>query len=238
MGKARVQQPQASGTKPSTTSATTASMGRHDSLSGSEPCISMVTDIPCCPIVPPVSLDVNGVGHKGASGTSSCLPNQGASLSGDPPPPLGSHQPVVLQQPYATPSMVGGGGGATTPSQPQSPAHQASQQQDGPGGSGSGGGGGLGESDGEGPPRVEFVDRTIKTLDEKLRNLLYQEYAPSAPSSTASDLQGFSTEGVSSPLVSDSQTITEGGLSRKGELLVKMHRVCAHVYSDWGSRRV
>uniref|UniRef100_A0AAZ3S6N4 non-specific serine/threonine protein kinase n=1 Tax=Oncorhynchus tshawytscha TaxID=74940 RepID=A0AAZ3S6N4_ONCTS len=211
VGKARMLQPQASGTKP-TTNSTTAAVGRH------EPCVSMVTDIPCCPIVPPVSLDVNGVGHKGASSSSSCLPNQGASLSGDPPP-LGSHQPVVLQQPYATPSMVGGGGGATTPSQPQSPAHQASQQQDGPGGSGSGGGGGLGESDGEGPPRVEFVDRTIKTLDEKLRNLLYQEYAPSAPSSTASDLQGFSTEGVSSPLVSDSQTITEGGLPRKGELL-------------------
>ncbi|KAM9506166.1 serine/threonine-protein kinase WNK2-like isoform 10-T10 [Salvelinus alpinus] len=211
VGEARMQQPQASGTKP-TTNTTTAAVGRH------EPCVSMVTDIPCCPIVPPVSLDVNGVGHKGASGTSSCLPNQGASLSGDPPP-LGSHQPVVFQQPYATPSMVGGGGEVTTPSQPQSPAHQASQQQDGPGGSGSGGGGGLGESDGEGPPRVEFVDRTIKTLDEKLRNLLYQEYAPSAPSSTASDLQGFSTEGVSSPLVSDSQTITEGGLPRKGELL-------------------
>ncbi|XP_052337938.1 serine/threonine-protein kinase WNK2-like isoform X7 [Oncorhynchus keta] len=211
VGKARMQQPQASGTKP-TTNSTTAAVGHH------KPCVSMVTDIPCCPIVPPVSLDVNGVGHKGASSSSSCLPNQGASLSGDPPR-LGSHQPVVLQQPYSTPSMVGGGGGATTPSQPQSPAHQASQQQDGPGGSGSGGGGGLGESDGEGPPRVEFVDRTIKTLDEKLRNLLYQEYAPSAPSSTASDLQGFSTEGVSSPLVPDSQTITEGGLPRKGELL-------------------
>ncbi|XP_072277077.1 serine/threonine-protein kinase WNK2 isoform X4 [Pyxicephalus adspersus] len=32
------------------------------------------------------------------------------------------------------------------------------------------------ESDGEGPPRVEYADDTIKTLDEKLRNLLYQEY--------------------------------------------------------------
>ncbi|XP_071020744.1 serine/threonine-protein kinase WNK2-like [Oncorhynchus clarkii lewisi] len=219
VGKARVQQPQSSRTKPSSTSATTAAMGRHDSLSGSEPCISMVTDIPCCPIVPPVSLDVNGAGHKGVSGTSSCLPNQEASLSGDPPPPLDSHQPVVLQQPYAMPSMVGGGGGARTPSQPQSPAHQASQQQDGPGGSGSGGGCGLGESDGEGPPRVEFVDRTIKTLDEKLRNLLYQEYAQSAPSSTASDLQGSNTEGISSPPVSDCQTTSGGGLSRKREVL-------------------
>ncbi|KAM4023172.1 serine/threonine-protein kinase WNK2 isoform 3-T4 [Anomaloglossus baeobatrachus] len=34
------------------------------------------------------------------------------------------------------------------------------------------------ESDGEGPPRVEFTDDTIKTLDEKLRTLLYQEYTP------------------------------------------------------------
>ncbi|XP_056380300.1 serine/threonine-protein kinase WNK2 isoform X3 [Hyla sarda] len=34
------------------------------------------------------------------------------------------------------------------------------------------------ESDGEGPPRLEFTDDTIKTLDEKLRTLLYQEYTP------------------------------------------------------------
>ncbi|XP_018422517.1 PREDICTED: serine/threonine-protein kinase WNK2 [Nanorana parkeri] len=34
------------------------------------------------------------------------------------------------------------------------------------------------ESDGEGPPRVEYTYDTIKTLDEKLRNLLYQEYTP------------------------------------------------------------
>ncbi|XP_077134379.1 serine/threonine-protein kinase WNK2 isoform X9 [Ranitomeya variabilis] len=34
------------------------------------------------------------------------------------------------------------------------------------------------ESDGEGPPRVEFADNTMKTLDEKLRTLLYQEYTP------------------------------------------------------------
>ncbi|XP_069499700.1 serine/threonine-protein kinase WNK2 isoform X11 [Ambystoma mexicanum] len=38
------------------------------------------------------------------------------------------------------------------------------------------------ESDGEGPPRVDFADNTIKSLDEKLRTLLYQEYAPTCPS--------------------------------------------------------
>ncbi|NXL46025.1 WNK2 kinase, partial [Podilymbus podiceps] len=39
------------------------------------------------------------------------------------------------------------------------------------------------ESDGEGPPRVDFVDNTIKSLDEKLRNLLYQEYLPTSSAS-------------------------------------------------------
>ncbi|XP_055079257.1 serine/threonine-protein kinase WNK3 [Periophthalmus magnuspinnatus] len=34
----------------------------------------------------------------------------------------------------------------------------------------------VAESDSEGPPKIEFVDNRIKTLDEKLRNLLYQEY--------------------------------------------------------------
>ncbi|KAM8966077.1 LOW QUALITY PROTEIN: serine/threonine-protein kinase WNK3 [Sarcophilus harrisii] len=32
------------------------------------------------------------------------------------------------------------------------------------------------EGDGERPPKLEFVDNRIKTLDEKLRNLLYQEH--------------------------------------------------------------
>ncbi|XP_008061144.1 serine/threonine-protein kinase WNK3 isoform X1 [Carlito syrichta] len=33
------------------------------------------------------------------------------------------------------------------------------------------------ESDGERPPKIEFADNRIKTLDEKLRNLLYQEHS-------------------------------------------------------------
>ncbi|XP_053233746.1 serine/threonine-protein kinase WNK2 isoform X3 [Podarcis raffonei] len=41
------------------------------------------------------------------------------------------------------------------------------------------------ESDGEGPPRVDFADNTIKSLDEKLRNLLYQEYVPTSSASAA-----------------------------------------------------
>ncbi|XP_028349952.1 serine/threonine-protein kinase WNK2 isoform X2 [Physeter macrocephalus] len=46
------------------------------------------------------------------------------------------------------------------------------------------------ESDGEGPPpRVGFVDNTIKSLDEKLRTLLYQEHVP-----TSSALAGTPVE--------------------------------------------
>uniref|UniRef100_A0A8C9B645 non-specific serine/threonine protein kinase n=1 Tax=Phocoena sinus TaxID=42100 RepID=A0A8C9B645_PHOSS len=46
------------------------------------------------------------------------------------------------------------------------------------------------ESDGEGPPpRVGFVDSTIKSLDEKLRTLLYQEHVP-----TSSALAGTPVE--------------------------------------------
>ncbi|KAJ7316831.1 hypothetical protein JRQ81_002993, partial [Phrynocephalus forsythii] len=46
------------------------------------------------------------------------------------------------------------------------------------------------ESDGEGPPRLDFADNTIKSLDEKLRNLLYQEYVPTSSASAATPDQG------------------------------------------------
>jgi len=38
----------------------------------------------------------------------------------------------------------------------------------------------VAESDSEGPPKMDFVDNRIKTLDEKLRNLLYQEHSGGA----------------------------------------------------------
>ncbi|XP_073326232.1 serine/threonine-protein kinase WNK2 isoform X2 [Pagrus major] len=209
--KARIQQPQSCVSKHALAAA---SASHHNTHPVEEPCISavsLVTDMPCCPIVPPVSLDVNAVDKGTAGGLNSSKtnqPNQKSSPTGELPPQLASHQSVVLQQPYATPMQPG-----TVTSQPQSPAHQPSQssqssshQQPASGG--------PGESDSEGPRRVEFVDRTIKTLDEKLRNLLYQEHAPSQPSSTATDPQASGTEGVSSPPVSDCQS-TEGALTKK-----------------------
>lgn len=188
-----------------------------------EPCIpavSIVTDMPCCAIVPPVSLDVNAIDKQAPGGSSFSQFNNKSSPTGEPPQQLAANQSVVLQQPYATPMQPG-----TVTSQPQSPAHQTSQssqssshQQPGSGG--------PGESDSEGPRRVDFVDRTIKTLDEKLRNLLYQEHAPSQTSSTASDPQASSTEAVSSTPVSDGQS-TEGAHKKKrGDSLVNLNNLC------------
>ncbi|KAM6982272.1 serine/threonine-protein kinase WNK2 isoform 2-T2 [Tautogolabrus adspersus] len=215
--KARIQQPQPCLTKHGSTAG--GSSGQHSSLPMEEPCISavsMVTDIPCCAIVPPVSLDVDAIGKKAAGGIVSSQtnqPNQKSSPTEELPPQHSSHQSVVLQQPYATPMQPG-----TVTSQPQSPAHQNPQNSQSSSLQQSASAGPV-ESDSEGPKRVEFADRTIKTLDEKLRNLLYQEHAPSQPSSTASEPQASSTEGVTTPPVSEGQS-TEGALTtQKGEPL-------------------
>ncbi|CAJ1084909.1 serine/threonine-protein kinase WNK2 isoform X5 [Xyrichtys novacula] len=214
LDKSRMQQPQSSRTKHGSAAAAGGGAGHHSSLPVEEPCISavsMVTDMPCCAIMPPVSLDVNAIDKKTTGGmapSQTVQTNQKSSPTGELPPQLASHQSVVLQQPYATPIQPG-----TVTPQPQSPAHQTPQTSQtsslqqpvsaGPG-----------ESDSEGPKRVEFVDRTIKTLDEKLRNLLYQEHAPSQPSSTSTEPQASGTEGVATPQVSEGQS-TEGALTKK-----------------------
>lgn len=96
------------------------------------------------------------------------------------PPLMQDTHGIVLQQPFISV------GGAKAPSLPQSPA--TSQHHHAPI-----------ESDGEGRARVGFVDSTIKTLDEKLRNLLYQEYVPMYPSGCAAETLGSGMEYVQSP---------------------------------------
>ncbi|XP_016398065.1 serine/threonine-protein kinase WNK2-like isoform X3 [Sinocyclocheilus rhinocerous] len=174
-------------------------------------CAAVVPDIPCCPIVPPVSLDVSA--QKAAE-----VPQQPVACSSshgvEPPVSQTQTPPVVLLQPFSTPApqaLVSSGQSQpqspthqpqSSTHQPQSPTHQpqssthqpqspAHQPQNVPPLQ-------PGESDGEGPPRLEFADRTIKTLDEKLRNLLYQEYHPSQTTCSASEPPG-------SPPLSDSQ---------------------------------
>ncbi|XP_051517989.1 serine/threonine-protein kinase WNK3-like isoform X2 [Myxocyprinus asiaticus] len=61
----------------------------------------------------------------------------------------------------------------------------------------------VAESDSEGPPKIEFVDNRIKTLDEKLRTLLYQEHSGTtlgggttgAPTSTSASAAAFTSVG-------------------------------------------
>lgn len=216
--KARIQQAQPCLAKHVPPAAAAAATSHPKSVE--EPCISavsIVTDMPCCAIVPPVSLDVNAIDKRAPGGSSLSQSNQlnhKSSPTGELPQQLAANQSVVLQQPYATPMQPG-----TVTSQPQSPAHQSSQssshQQPGSVG--------PGESDSEGPRRVDFVDRTIKTLDEKLRNLLYQEHAPSQTSSTPSEPQASSIEGVSSTPVSDGQSTEGAHKKKKGESLVNIN---------------
>ncbi|XP_077369315.1 serine/threonine-protein kinase WNK2 isoform X2 [Festucalex cinctus] len=170
---------------------------------------SIVSDIPCCAFVPPVSLDVRTADEAvlGPSAAQTTHPiNQKVSPSGELPLQRAAHSSVILQQPYA----------ATVPpaapvgSQPQSPAHQTSLPF------------GPGESDGEGPRRVEFADRTIQTLDEKLRNLLYQEHAPSQPSGAAADLQTAGAEAPSSTSVSDGRSGEVPPPKKQGEPLLQI----------------
>lgn len=179
--------------------------------------VSMAEEVPCCPLVMPLSLDVSGL-QGGSPLTPLPLQETGAAKE-----PLAvsytsaarserPQQPVVLHQPF---SSVGG---TKVPSLPQSPA--PSQHGVGPS-----------ESDGEGRlGRGGFVDSTIKTLDEKLRNLLYQEYAPMYPSGSAAETPGSGTEYIQSPPGPDSATGGSGnstpgpmgeGRYRAGEQLVR-----------------
>ncbi|NXD45699.1 WNK2 kinase, partial [Copsychus sechellarum] len=87
------------------------------------------------------------------------LPLVGSQLQSPTEVPLAASQQLAMAQ--GGTGMAGAGVGLL-------------QQQNPPG---------TAESDGEGPPRVDFVDNTIKSLDEKLRNLLYQEYVPTSSAS-------------------------------------------------------
>ncbi|KAL7837078.1 hypothetical protein SRHO_G00267890 [Serrasalmus rhombeus] len=170
---------------------------------------SVAESVPCCPLVMPLALDVSA-GIQQPSPLTPPLTQEAPSAREQLQSisERGQH-PVVMQQPF---SAVGG---AKAPSLPQSPA--PSQHPHAPN-----------ESDGEGRGRVGFVDSTIKTLDEKLRNLLYQEYAPMYPSGSAAETPGSGTEYIQSPPGPESATGESGtstpsligeGLIRAGEQL-------------------
>ncbi|XP_078520684.1 serine/threonine-protein kinase WNK3 isoform X2 [Lissotriton helveticus] len=57
------------------------------------------------------------------------------------------------------------------------------------------------ESDADGPPKIDFVDNRIKTLDEKLRTLLYPEHSPSGSNPDSQK----ETQSTDSPLSSSAE---------------------------------
>ncbi|NXB65021.1 WNK2 kinase, partial [Struthidea cinerea] len=113
------------------------------------------------------------------------------------PAPQGPHLPEGSfgSQPFPAAAEALGLAGSQLQSPTQVPLAASQQLPMAQGGTGTAGPGtgvsllqqqnppGTAESDGEGPPRVDFVDNTIKSLDEKLRNLLYQEYVPTSSAS-------------------------------------------------------
>ncbi|KAL8164290.1 UNVERIFIED_CONTAM: hypothetical protein K2H54_048592 [Gekko kuhli] len=63
------------------------------------------------------------------------------------------------------------------------------------------------ESDSEGPPKMDFADNNIKTLDEKLRTLLYQEHSLSG---TSPESQKDTQSAVESPFSSSAEETLPG----------------------------
>ncbi|XP_059712012.1 serine/threonine-protein kinase WNK2 isoform X6 [Haemorhous mexicanus] len=159
-----------------------------------EPACVPDVEIACCSVGPPAATPA-------APGPLPAPPD--AAVLERQPAPQGPHLPEGGQpgagpfssQPF--PTAAGPDALALAGSQLQSPtqvplatSQQLPMAQGGSGMAGSGVGllqqqnpPGTAESDGEGPPRVDFVDNTIKSLDEKLRNLLYQEYVPTSSAS-------------------------------------------------------
>ncbi|XP_070315547.1 serine/threonine-protein kinase WNK2 isoform X9 [Odocoileus virginianus] len=93
--------------------------------------------------------------------------------------PSGAPQPTVSQPLPPLPTVVGAISLATPqlPSPPLAPTAPPQPPS-------------ALESDGEGPPpRVGFVDSTIKSLDEKLRTLLYQEHVPTSSASAGTPVE-------------------------------------------------
>ncbi|KAF6328415.1 WNK lysine deficient protein kinase 2 [Rhinolophus ferrumequinum] len=113
-----------------------------------------------------------GLGESASRETSAqgeTLPTPAPALSA----PSGTLQPTLGQPLTPLPNAVGAVSLATSqlPSPPLGPTIPPQPLS-------------ALESDGEGPPpRVGFVDNTIKSLDEKLRTLLYQEHVPTSSAS-------------------------------------------------------
>lgn len=111
----------------------------------------------------------------------------------EPSPPTGATQSVPGQPPPPQPTTVG----TISLAAPQLPSPPLGPPAAPPPPSAL-------ESDGEGPPpRVGFVDNTIKSLDEKLRTLLYQEHVPTSSASAGTPMEASDRDFTLDPLRGD-----------------------------------
>ncbi|XP_041488913.1 serine/threonine-protein kinase WNK2 isoform X6 [Microtus oregoni] len=175
---------------------------------------------PCTP-APEASRCSAGLGEPISTRDVSTLGEPLPASVPEPSPPIGAAQPVQGQPPPSLPITVG----TISLAAPQLPSPPLGPTAPPPPPSAL-------ESDGEGPPpRVGFVDNTIKSLDEKLRTLLYQEHVPtsSASAGTPMELEKSETapagwaltqreQGASSPMTESSSSNTLGCDSDTGQV--------------------
>ncbi|XP_012507268.1 PREDICTED: serine/threonine-protein kinase WNK2 [Propithecus coquereli] len=147
------------------------------------------------PRAPPLepSLCAMGLGEP-ASAREASAPGEPLPVPApEPSPPSGAPQPSLGQPPPPLPAAVGAVSLAASqlPSPPLGPAAPPQPPS-------------ALESDGEGPPpRVGFVDSTIKSLDEKLRTLLYQEHVPTSSASAGTPVEVGDRDFTLDPLRGD-----------------------------------
>ncbi|XP_060691546.1 serine/threonine-protein kinase WNK2 isoform X4 [Hemiscyllium ocellatum] len=190
----------------------------------------VVVDVSCCPVVHPIPIQPISIQAEHNLPTQYSEPSPIHSVVSEhqsvPPAciPDVTPQSVVKQQPFANQMqsavcISGAVINTAMGSQPQSPAQVvpgvnqqyaaqaqsqsitltgiiSSQQQLSV----------VVESDSEGPRKIEFVDSTIKTLDEKLRTLLYQEpggILPAHPAAECSETAALGEVGCTEELYAE-----------------------------------
>nr|XP_048288931.1 serine/threonine-protein kinase WNK2 isoform X1 [Myodes glareolus] len=147
---------------------------------------------PCAP-APEASRCSAGLGEPISTRDVSTLGEPLPASVPEPSPPIGAAQPVQGQPPPSLPITVG----TISLAAPQLPSPPLGPTAPPPPPSAL-------ESDGEGPPpRVGFVDNTIKSLDEKLRTLLYQEHVPTSSASAGTPMEASDRDFTLEPLRGD-----------------------------------
>ncbi|XP_008850934.1 serine/threonine-protein kinase WNK2 isoform X2 [Nannospalax galili] len=146
---------------------------------------------PCTP-VPETSRHPSGLGETTSAREANALGEPLSTSVPEPSPPSGPPQPALGQPPPTLPIMVGTIN-LVTPQLPSPPLGPTAPPPPS-----------ALESDGEGPPpRVGFVDNTIKSLDEKLRTLLYQEHVPTSSASAGTPMEASDRDFTLEPLRGD-----------------------------------